>query len=104
MKASNVYILLNNQNVEFASKSIKVLHAVMEQMCMRAGKEAPLSYEQVTRIMNEKLSYVHNCAGAYQLAIIERELLYTRRKGRKAVQRQEQPIVVKEGDAIGVLH
>lgn len=102
MAQQKVFILLNNSNVEFASKSITILHASMARICQAGGHQAPLSYEQVTRIINEKKSYVHHCGVGSVFAIIERELLYTRRKARKKIQHVVEKEVVTEGIEVGV--
>jgi hypothetical protein len=89
MKKSSVYILIYNSNVQYASKDVKSLHGAMDVMCNALPVERPLSYVQVTRILNEKSFYIHTPAFGHQWQVVERELLYTKRKKRPPVQRAE---------------
>lgn len=88
MKTQKVYILLYNNSVQIASKDLKILAMTLEVQCTSRNMPAGHSYVQVTRIIHEKQSYMHSPAVGHTWEIIHRELLYTRRKGRAAVQRE----------------
>ena len=105
MKKGIVYILIYNNNVQYASKDIRSLHGAMELMCSALPTNYPLSYVQVTRILNEKSFYIHTPAFGHQWQIIERELLYTRRKKRPAVQRAEiKEENVNSSKSVNIIH
>jgi hypothetical protein len=80
MKERIIYLLLNNGNVEQASASVKILHGIIFQLCQVSRSEYPLSYVQVTRVMNENKCYVHTAGPMQAYTIIERKLLFTHRK------------------------
>lgn len=91
MNNRKVLILLYNDAVQFPSFDVKCLHGAMVKMCEAINVPGPLSYEQVTRLMKEKCFFIHTPALGHQWQIIERELLYTRRKKRQPVQRLTEP-------------
>lgn len=80
MKEKSIYILLYNGIVEMASRDLKNLHTILCLMCQRASQPLPLSYVQCTRNMAEKTSFIHLPDQRHQWEIIERVLLFTRRK------------------------
>lgn len=80
MNQPTIYLLLYNGNVEQASKSVKILWSIIANLCQVNRQELPLSYVQVTRLMNENNCYVHSPAPMTAYTIIERKLLFTHRK------------------------
>jgi len=83
MKPQTTFILLYNGNVQYPSFDIKVLWGAMCKMVTAIGQPLPHSYVQVTRIVNDKHSYVHSSSHGHCWEIIERPFLYTRRKSRR---------------------
>ena len=86
MKKQIVFILLYNNSVQYASKDVKCLVGALQLLCQKINVDSGLSYVQITRIINEKHSYFHAPVIGHCWEIIERELLYTRRKKRLPVQ------------------
>jgi len=89
MVPATIYLLFYNNSVQFASKDVKCLVGALQKMAVALNTLPGLSYEQITRTINNKGSYFHSPAVGHSWEIIHRELLYTRRKKRPAVQRGE---------------
>jgi len=83
MKAPQVYIVTRNGVVEIATKDLKFAYTILQKLSTAVGKPALLSYVQVTRIMNEAGTFIHQWAAGQSFEIITRELMYTRRGTRK---------------------
>jgi hypothetical protein len=88
MNRKPIFIVTRNGQVEIASKDLKFAYMILQKLAAATGKPALLSYMQITRIMNEHNTFVHQYAPGASLEIITRELLYQRRSNRK--KRQEE--------------
>jgi len=86
MNQPKIYLLLYNNAVQFASKDVKCLAVALQRMAMAINQQPGTGYVQITRVLNEKGSYFHSPCVGHSWEIIHRELLYTRRKKRPAVQ------------------
>src|SRR3990170_770011 len=85
MNHPTVYILLYNGSVQYAAKNVKNLWVSICAMCDAVNQPMPLSYVQVTRILNDHISYTHATTHGHAWEIISRKLLYTRRKRENGV-------------------
>lgn len=101
MKPKTIYILLYNNAVQFASKELKILAASICTLATAINQPLPHSYVQITRIMSENKYYIHSTQVGHTWSIIERELLYQRRRQRNAVQRAT-PQEIKEARPVPI--
>jgi len=83
MAQAKVYILNYNGAVQFASKDVKALWGVICKMAQSINLPLPHSYVQVTRTLNESGTYIHSPGHNHAWDIITRELLMSRRSGKK---------------------
>ena len=100
MNKPSVYILIYNDRVQYASKDIKSLHGAIEVMCSTLNVPLPASYVHVTRLINEKSFYIHTPAFGHQWQVIERELMYTRRRKRQSIQNTINPLNISNVNSV----
>ena len=66
-----------------ASKDVKILWVIMQNLLSALGQPAPPSYVTITRHVNEHGTFVHGWAPGQSFEIITRDLLYTRRRSQE---------------------